>query len=88
MLEWLISSIGHLRGEYLGVEEVANRQQQLIVAVLGEVIEMGKRECLEKGLILEMVLEYFTSTLNKYWELFDSLNKEISYEFSHNALKF
>lgn len=54
---------------------------------LTELIELTRKECLEKSIILEILLEYFISTINSYWQMFSNASKEVTYEYEHNAVQ-
>ena len=53
ILEWLTNAIAALRNnEETEPRELADKQQQLILSSLGEMIELTRKECQEKGVIL------------------------------------
>jgi hypothetical protein len=46
ILDWLMLAIGQLKESFADEEELAARQQQLVVSALGELIELTRKECL------------------------------------------
>jgi hypothetical protein len=62
-------------------------QQQIILSALTEVIDLTRKECLEKGLILDMVQQYFMGMLEGLWKQYEQRKQEISYHFGHNVLR-
>lgn len=62
-------------------------QQQIVLSALTEVIDLTRKECLEKGLILDMVQQYFMGMLEGLWKQNEQRKQEISYQFGHNVLR-
>lgn len=52
-----------------------------MVSLLDELAQLGRKECAEKGALLEAVREYQVGTLNAYWSALENANREVWYEF-------
>ena len=59
--------------------QLCEREQHIIVSCLEELVQLAKKECLEKSLLLEMILEYLVGTLNAYWNALENANREVRY---------
>jgi hypothetical protein len=58
---------------------VCEQEQRVMVALLSELAELGRKECAEKGALLEVVREYLIGTLNAYWLALENANREVWY---------
>lgn len=82
MLDWLAKAIAELlKVKELTPRQLCEREQHIIVSCLEELVQLAKKECLEKSLLLEMILEYMVGTLKAYWNALENANREVRYEF-------
>ena len=49
---------------------------------------MMRKECVEKSLILSMILEYVINMLNSYWQTYENTSRELKYDYELNTVKF